>query len=63
MSPQDALTIIDQVLAQVNTSREGHAQLLQAVAVLRQAIDTSQVKEPTHGIDRGTASSNRDGLD
>lgn len=38
MSPQEALRILDQVTSQINTSREGHIKIQEAIAVLSKLI-------------------------
>ena len=41
MSPQDALTLLDQLVSQMQLSRQVHVQAQQAVNVLQQATAVS----------------------
>lgn len=45
MTPQQALDLIDQNLAQLNGTREAHVTLQQAVAILQEAIKPKPKKE------------------
>lgn len=44
MTPQAALNLVDQNIAQLNGTREAHLQLQQAIAVLKQVINNLPAK-------------------
>lgn len=46
MTPEEALQMIDNVLAQVSLNRPQHEQLMQAVEIVRAAITPPQDTEP-----------------
>ena len=45
MSPNDALSLLDQAVSQLSANREVHVKLQQAVEVLKEAIRPKTAKE------------------
>lgn len=51
MTPQEALQLLDQAVAQMNTNRETHSRLVEAVDTLGKAIQPQQ--KPQEGGNAG----------
>jgi len=46
MDPQQAISLLDQVCAQVSLTRENHQRVLVAVGCLKQALRPPTIKDP-----------------
>ena len=46
MTPEQALKLLDQAAQEANTSRQGHANLIEAVRVMSEAIKAEESDEP-----------------